>query len=216
MATVLSPESSGTLEVQVEVPLVVPVGEGKPKRVRDILEQTYAPGSPQYDTSLAVAYRILRDWQLAEDAVQETFLAMEKRGKYQFRNELSSGGIPKNPSLAKFWYNSLRRTCIDIMRENEREHVGLEGFEKDNRAYDPFTLCCTYEAKARLDQAVSRLENQGVYRKLIDLRKQGVKFTEISEMLGVNISTLKRRICYSKRRLKDDLPEEYHWVLDTF
>jgi RNA polymerase sigma-70 factor (ECF subfamily) len=158
-----------------------------------------------YDRVGRIAYglamRVLRDDRLAEDAVQEGFLAVW-RSAAAFRAERAK---------ASTWILTLvHRRAVDLVRREERRRAEPLGDEAAARIAD--TSEPTDEAawlrfeRERVQAALRQLPD--VQREAIELAYYG-GFTqsELAERLGVPLGTIKSRMFAGLARLREILDE---------
>jgi RNA polymerase sigma factor (sigma-70 family) len=154
-----------------------------------------------YDRFGRVAYglarRILRDDALAEDAVQESFLAVWR----------SAGRFMPERSKASTWLLTLvHRRAVDLVRREERRRA--EALDEREHAADVASdeaVWLRYE-RERVQEALARLPDQ--QREAIELAYYG-GFTqsELSERLGQPLGTIKSRMFTGLGRLRELLTE---------
>ena len=148
-----------------------------------------------------IVYRILRDEQLAEDAVQEGFLALW-RSAASFRAERAK---------ASTWIVTLvHRRAVDIVRREERRRA--EPLESEGRpdAPDP---AGSAEDVAWLGFERDRV--QAALRSLPDAQREAIELayyggysqSEVAERLGVPLGTIKSRMFAGLARLREVLDE---------
>jgi RNA polymerase sigma-70 factor (ECF subfamily) len=148
-----------------------------------------------------IAYRVLRDERLAEDAVQEGFLALW-RSAATFRAERAK---------ASTWIVTLvHRRAVDIVRREERRRA--EPLESESRpdAPDP--------GGSAEDVAWLGFERDRVHaalRSLPDTQREAIELayyggysqSELAERLGVPLGTIKSRMFAGLARLREVLDE---------
>jgi RNA polymerase sigma-70 factor (ECF subfamily) len=156
-----------------------------------------------------IAYRILRDERLAEDAVQEGFLAVW-RSAASFRAERAK---------ASTWIVTLvHRRAVDIVRREERRRT--ESLDADTLpdAPDP--------SGSAEDEAWLGFERDRVLaaiRTLPDAQRETIELayyggysqSELAERLGVPLGTIKSRMFAGLARLRevlDDAETEGSWT----
>ena len=154
-----------------------------------------------YDRFGRVAYglarRILRDDALAEDAVQEGFLAAWR----------SAGRFVPERAKASTWLLTLvHRRAVDLVRKEERRRT--EALDERAQAADGPTdeaVWLRFE-RERVQQALARLPDQ--QREALELAYYG-GFTqsELAERLGQPVGTIKSRMFTGLSRLRDLLAE---------
>ena len=163
-----------------------------------------------YDRVGRVAYglalRVLRDRQLAEDAVQEAFLALW-RGAAGFRPERAR---------ASTWILTLvHRRAVDLVRREERRQTGpledgIAGVDSAERTDEAAWLRFERE---RVQKALRELPD--AQREAIELAYYGgFSQSELAERLGVPLGTVKSRMFAGLTRLReilDDSTQEGSW-----
>ncbi len=145
-----------------------------------------------------LAYRILRDESLAEDAVQEAFLGLWRTAAATFVAERAK---------ASTWLLTLvHRRAVDLVRREERRRT-----EPLESAAEPVDESAESDAWAglereRIQNALSRLPDQ--QREAIELAYYG-GFTqsELAERLGQPLGTIKSRMFSGLARLREILDE---------
>ena len=148
-----------------------------------------------------IAYRILRDERLAEDAVQEGFLAVW-RAAAAFRPERAK---------ASTWIVTLvHRRAVDIVRREERRRAEPLDVAERPDAPDP--------AGSAEDAAWLGFERDRIHaalRSLPDAQREALELayyggysqTEVAERLGVPLGTIKSRMFAGLARLRELLGE---------
>ena len=153
-----------------------------------------------YDRFGRVAYglarRILRDDALAEDAVQEGFLAAW-RGAARF--------VPERAKASTWLLTLVHRRAVDLVRREERRRAEpLEEPTGAGAATDE-AVWLRFE-RERVQQALGRLPDQ--QREAIELAYYG-GFTqsELADRLGQPLGTIKSRMFSGLSRLRELLTE---------
>jgi RNA polymerase sigma factor (sigma-70 family) len=145
-----------------------------------------------------VALRILRDEKLAEDAVQESFLAA-------WRN--ADRFIPERAKASTWFLTIVHRRAVDLVRrENRRRSEPLE------EATEPASSGSMEEdawlrfERERVQAALRQLPDQ--QREALELAYYG-GFTqsELAERLGQPVGTIKSRMFAGLARLRELLAE---------
>ncbi len=159
-------------------------------------------GRPAY----GLALRILRDEALAEDAVQEAFLALWRTaGRF----------VPERGKASTWILTLVHRRAVDIVRREERRRAdALE------QAPEP-------ESREAVDEeAWLRLQRERVrdaLRKLPDQQREAIELayyggftqSELAERLGQPLGTIKSRMFGGLARLRELLGEpgmEMSWT----
>jgi RNA polymerase sigma-70 factor, ECF subfamily len=157
-----------------------------------------------YDRYGRVAYglalRIVRDRALAEDAVQEGFLAVWR----------SAGTFLAEQGKPSTWILTLvHRRAVDLVRREERRRADpLEGVEPHHPARSEAT---DEEAWLRAQRQVV----QEALRKLPPEQREAIELayyggftqSELAEKLGQPLGTIKSRMFSGLRRLRERLAE---------
>jgi RNA polymerase sigma factor (sigma-70 family) len=163
-----------------------------------------------YDRFGRVAYglalRIVRDRALAEDAVQDGFLAVW-RSAPRF--------VPERARASTWILTLVHRRAVDLVRRQERRRLEplAEGFESDAGDSTEEAAWRGFE-RDRIQQALRRLPDQ--QREAIELAYYG-GFTqsELAERLGEPLGTIKSRMFNGLGRLRELLvepeQEEMRW-----
>ncbi|HEY1370293.1 MAG TPA: sigma-70 family RNA polymerase sigma factor [Gaiellaceae bacterium] len=154
-----------------------------------------------YDRFGRVAYglalRILRDEALAEDAVQDAFLAVWRT---------AARFMPEKGKASSWILTLAHRRAVDLVRREERRRTEpLEGVEEaPDRAADE-TVWLRFE-RERVQAALRQLPDQ--QREALELAYYG-GFTqsELAERLGQPIGTIKSRMFTGLSRLRELLEQ---------
>jgi RNA polymerase sigma factor (sigma-70 family) len=145
-----------------------------------------------------LAYRILRDQALAEDAVQEGFLAVWR----------SAQGYQRERSKAATWILTLvHRRAVDLVRREDRRRT-----EALDEAQEPASESVDEQAGLR-DR---RVAVQAALQQLPDDQRQALELayyggytqSELAERLGVPLGTIKSRMFAGLNRLRELVPEQ--------
>ncbi len=144
----------------------------------------------------ALTLRILQDPMLAEEATQDTFLKLWGRA----RSYLTERG-----SLV-FWLLTIaRRTALDRLRLENRRPLLSDAADPEDAWRDlPDGSTTTDEARWRsLHFAVQALDTD--HRKVVELAYfQGLSQSEIAEVLGWPLGTVKTRIRSAMEHLRQN------------
>jgi RNA polymerase sigma-70 factor (ECF subfamily) len=154
-----------------------------------------------------LAYRVLRDDRLAEDAVQEGFLAAWR----------TAGAFRAERAKASTWVLTLvHRRAVDLVRREERRRA--EPLDESARE--------AVAAERGTDEAAwlrfERERVQAALRQLPDAQREAIELAyyggfsqaELAERLGVPLGTIKSRMFAGLARLRellDDAEQEGSW-----
>jgi RNA polymerase sigma factor (sigma-70 family) len=171
-----------------------------------------------YDRHGRVAYglalRVLRDAALAEDAVQDAFLAIWRTAvRY----------LPERAKASTWIMTIVHRRAVDLVRREERRRTDPLDAVEDAPA--------DAADSATDDAALLRLERERVRRALAalpDAQRQALELayyggftqSELAERLGEPLGTIKSRMFNGLTRLRallaEAVPEEESWTRTTF
>jgi RNA polymerase sigma-70 factor, ECF subfamily len=158
-----------------------------------------------------LAYRVLRDERLAEDAVQEGFLAVWR----------TASSYLADRAKARTWILTLvHRRAVDLVRREERRRA--EPLEDDVGAQAGVSVSA--EEAAWLDFERDRV--QEALRRLPDAQREAIELayyggysqSELAERLGQPLGTIKSRMFAGLARLRellDDGAGEDAWTRST-
>jgi RNA polymerase sigma-70 factor (ECF subfamily) len=158
-----------------------------------------------------LAYRVLRDERLAEDAVQEGFLAVWRTASTYLAER----------AKARTWILTLvHRRAVDLVRREERRRA--EPLDEDLGA--SAGVSASAEEAAWLDFERDRV--QDALRRLPDAQREAIELayyggysqSELAERLGQPLGTIKSRMFAGLARLRellDDGAGEDAWTRST-
>lgn len=154
-----------------------------------------------------IAYRVLRDERLAEDAVQEGFLAVWR----------SAAAYRAERAAARTWIVTLvHRRAVDLVRREERRRADPLDLVPRQEPADP--------AGSAEDEAWLGFERERVQkalRLLPDAQREAIELSyyggysqsELAERLGLPLGTIKSRMFAGLARLREVLDEaEGSWT----
>lgn len=150
------------------------------------------------------ALHYLQDADLVEDVVQECFTVLWEKLKQ---------GIPVANRRA-YLYMSVRNRCLDHLR---RKGVPTESL----RPYDTYGIIDDDDAEershveARLWTAIDSLPEK--CREIFLMNKRdGMKYEEIAEDLGLSVNTVRNQISKALKMLKEGVVRIYSFILSLF
>jgi RNA polymerase sigma-70 factor (ECF subfamily) len=150
-------------------------------------------GRPAY----GLALRVLRDEALAEDAVQDAFMAIWKT---------AARFVPEKGSASTWILTLVHRRAVDLVRREER------------RRADPLDETPLESGGATEEEASIRERRRAVQAALAQLPEEqrqalelayygGLSQSELAERLGVPLGTVKSRMFAALAKLRDLLAE---------
>ena len=155
-----------------------------------------------YDRTGSVAFslalRVLRDEALAEDAVQEAFLAVWRS---------ASRFLPERSKATTWILTLVHRRAVDLVRrEQRRRSEPLEHAPETAGSWSAEDAAWLRLERERVQQALRALPDQ--QREAIELAYYG-GFTqsELAERLGLPVGTIKSRMFNGLSRLRELLAE---------
>ncbi len=156
--------------------------------------QAFAAIVEHYDDRLrALAFHVLRDPQVLDDALQEAYVKAY-RGLPAFRGSASLGT----------WLHRLTyTTCLNIMRERSRRpsSAGVEAPDAPDGSADPADLVAGADTFAAL---LGRLPvEQRAVIVLVDAH--GHTYAEAAEILGIQPGTVASRLVSAREKLRGAL-----------
>jgi RNA polymerase sigma factor (sigma-70 family) len=153
-----------------------------------------------------LAFRVLRDDRLAEDAVQEAFLGVWR----------TAAGFRAERAKASTWILTLvHRRAVDLVRREERRRT--EPLDDETR-----DVATSESAEDVAWLGFERERVQGALRQLPDAQREAIELayyggysqSELAERLGMPLGTIKSRMFAGLARLRellDDGAEEGSW-----
>ena len=154
------------------------------------------------------ALHYLKDPELAEDAVQESFTAF-----WQKFTDTPDTMVPSERSKS-YLYSMVRNRCIDILRRRGREGERLQpedlsGVITDVQAEERSAI------EARLWDAVGRLPR--ARRELLLMSKRdGLSYEQIAEEKGLSVHTVRNQISRALQALRAEADRILDFLLFFF
>lgn len=142
-----------------------------------------------------LAVRVVRDRQLAEDAVVESFITVWR----------SAASFDPGRGSAKSWILTIvHRRAVDVIRREEQRRRPVEtSYEFEPGADEVAAL---REQRVEVQRALRRLPDRE--RELIELAYYGgYTQSQLAGQLGLSLGTVKSRMCAGLGRLREFLSE---------
>ena len=141
------------------------------------------------------AFRILRNQEEAEDAVQEVFIKLWKLGDKL--NDYNSIGALAITLIINFCIDKLRKRKHQIQEEHDRQDIN-----NDDSA-SPFEIMESRESADILHHIINNLPN--IYKDVIQLREiDGLSYEEIAGKTEQNINTLRVTLSRARKMIRDE------------
>jgi RNA polymerase sigma-70 factor (ECF subfamily) len=150
----------------------------------------------QYSRNLyGYAYRILRNQEEAEDAIQEVFIKLWNMG-----NKIDSYN-----SLEALAVTMTKNFCIDQIRKRKQfirdDEVKQDQYSVDNSS--PFELLNSKESEDILHQIIDQLPE--IYNIAIRLKEiEGLSYEEIAARTDQNINTLRVTLSRARKMIREE------------
>lgn len=149
----------------------------------------------------ACAFRILRDKEASEDAVQEVFARLWKMGEKTSSYE----------SIEALSVTMVRNYCIDQLRRSKKIIAeNLDSVETGHlRSETPLELIEKNESERIIEKLIGSMPD--LYRNILILHDiKGLQYDEIAEKTGQNINTLRVTISRARAYLRDEYKKYYN------
>jgi RNA polymerase sigma factor (sigma-70 family) len=156
-----------------------------------------------YDRFGRVAYglalRVLRDDRLAEDAVQEAFLAVWRQ----------AASYRPDRAKAQTWVLTLvHRRAVDLVRREERRRADSLDPEFEPAGSSAAEDAESRDRRAAVQRALAELPEE--QRRPIELAYYGgLTQSELAERLGEPLGTIKSRMFTGLKRLRELIGDEF-------
>ena len=168
----------------------------KPQKEPDVERLFNLYGNSLYKS----AYNILRDHQLAENAVQETFLViLSDTDKLKYKDEAH---------IKNYLHVICRNKAKRIYREKTKLNYDAETEERfEGNAQDPAEIVVNKETDDRICEAINALPE--IYKDTL-LMKTLYKLSndEIARYFGISDEAVKKRLYRARKIIRTKLHEE--------
>lgn len=146
-----------------------------------------------------VAKDILKDTNLAEDAVQEAFLTLTRH--------MDSVGAVDSPATKRFLVTITKSRAIDLLRRRKEGFVEYEDALGDAAVDDVEDAYLLQEDYHRIVECIRRLDKN--YRVVLECRYlHELSERETADLLGLSQKTVSVRSCRGKQKLREMLMVE--------
>jgi RNA polymerase sigma-70 factor, ECF subfamily len=141
------------------------------------------------------AFRILRNQEEAEDAVQEVFIKLWNMG----------GKLDKYNSVAALATTMTKNICIDLLRKKKDivnedfKELGLKSADNSS----PYELLESRESGDILFHIINQLP--AIYKDVIELKEiQGLTYEEIADKTKMNINTIRVNLSRARKIIRGE------------
>lgn len=176
--------------------LMQQVAEDKPSIFKLMIER-------YQEKALRFCYRLIGDYQLAEDATQETFVRI-----YESRKNYKASG-----NFNAFFYTIMNNICLDFIRRASANPVktnkpmnnpGFEEIPIASGSPSPLQTLVLEENGRLIRETLDSLPYN--YRQALILKElEGLKYREIAETMRITIDEVKVYIHRARNQLADKI-----------
>ncbi len=169
--------------------LVRQVGRGKTRALAVLVRR-------HQERALRLAFRMLDDWHLAEDVVQDAFLRVN-RAAARYRPDAKFG---------TWFYRIVVNLCMDVLRKRQRQSTSATGPEGRTGSVrdDPLQRYQIRELQAAVREAVNQL-NERERIAVVLHRFEGLSHREIAEVTETSVSAVESVLVRAYRKLREEL-----------
>lgn len=141
-----------------------------------------------FDKAFRVALGVLKDRELAADAVQETFIRVYKYGK----------SYDKSRSFNAWFTGILMNEC---KRQMEKRQKVTYIADYEEVPVEASSWVEAWEEKKVVSSLLEQLDEK-IKVPLLLKYVQGLKIAEIAQILSLNANTIKSRLAFGKEKMK--------------
>ncbi len=158
---------------------------------------------------LNFVYRFVKDYDVAEDIVQETFLRVfRKRRDYKAIANFSTWIFTIAGNLAK----------SELRRRKRWRFLSIDATDEEEKSYDiqdpgmrPDRIAAVRMLNESVQDSIDKLQSK--YKEALILRDiEGMSYQQIAEIIGVPVGTVKSRVNRARlklqKKLKGHTPED--------
>lgn len=150
---------------------------------------------PMQSGLFGFAFRMLRDQDDAQDALQELTYRLWKKRKQ----------LKTNQNIRSYCFTAMNHICIDTLRKREPETGIQESSDHGSRITD--------HENGDLVQRIREAVNQLPYKQrvIIELHDfQEFTYPEISAMLNMEVNAIRTNLSRARAKLAKQFEKEYH------
>lgn len=152
----------------------------------------------EYPRAVAIAARITGDAADAEDAAQEAFVQLARRGK------IDAGSARwLHAACAHQALNAIRRRGRQSRRETRSAHLQIASQSYAQEQADPQSIAVRQSDRAAVRAAMHRLREADAM--LLAMRYGGLSYQECADALGIAVNQVGTRLARAERALKKEL-----------
>lgn len=166
-----------------------------PHAVHEAFETLFAR---EYPRAVAIAARITGDAAEAEDAAQEAFVQLARRGRFD-----DGAARWLHAACAHHALNAIRRRTRQSLRESRSFRLHLAAQNDAQEQADPQRIAVQQSDRAAVRAALLRLREADAA--LLALRYGGLTYQECADALGLAVNQIGTRLARAERALKKEL-----------
>jgi RNA polymerase sigma-70 factor (ECF subfamily) len=152
----------------------------------------------EYPRAVAIAARITGDAGEAEDAAQEAFVQLARRGRIDANSARWVYAACVHHAL-----NAIRRRMRQSRRETRSAHLQIASELNAQAQADPQSIAVRHSDRAAVRAALLRLREADAA--LLAMRYGGLSYQECAGALGVAVNQIGTRLARAERALKKEL-----------
>jgi RNA polymerase sigma-70 factor, ECF subfamily len=152
-----------------------------------------------------VAYRMLGDTAEASDVVQEIFIKVFRnigsfKGEAALKTWIFRIALSEILNRLRWWKSRHRSSTVSL----DDQPNGHEHYYVPDSGPSPEEMLESKERESAIQEALGKLSNE--HRSIIVLRDiEGFSYTEIADVLGISMGTVKSRLARGREDLKRSL-----------
>ncbi len=147
----------------------------------------------------SIAFRVLRQQDEAEDAVQEVFIRMWKMGER----------LDEYSSLDALAVTMTKNYCIDQIRKNRKLFEDVTVIKDQQSGISTDGIIEDTESFVIIQKVISGLSEK--YREMINLRDiEGLSYEDIAERTGQNINTIRVNLSRARAMVKQEYKKYFN------
>ena len=142
--------------------------------------------------------RRIADPHKAEDLTQETFLRLFRAAR--------AGGYRAGQSRVVTWLFTIAGNCVTDHLRAEGVRSAVRAVREESEPQDPHEAAAAQEGESRVRRLL--LELPEAQRQVVELHVlDGLSFSDVAELVGAPVPTVKSRLVYALRKLKRSMDD---------
>lgn len=149
---------------------------------------------PLKNKMFRLAYRLLSNWQEAEDVVQETYLKI-----WNMRNDLK-----KYKNVDGLLMTMTRNLCLDKLKSKKNKFLSLDTRVNATDTVNPQQQSEIADEVHQAKQLINKLPEQ--QKTIIQLRDvEGYEFDEILNITGFDLNYVRVNLSRGRKKIKEEI-----------